>query len=237
MRYAVSDLHGCFNLYEKINSILTLEDEVICLGDCNDRGSQGWELIKAVYNNPQWTYLMGNHEHLLFHAIATYFEHVEHKEIFIHGEENPYQDDPIDLLFYNGGRKTWSGWLSDGADEIWASNLSGLPTVMSMQNKRGNNIYLTHAGFTIPVVSNNSFDMTWNRKHILDKWIQDPFYQNSYIIHGHTPCSYIKKNYDISQGALKYCDGHKICIDASSYKSNKCILFNIDDFTSTVISG
>lgn len=50
--YAVSDLHGRFDLYKQICDFLKPEDEVICLGDCGDRGPQSWETITAVYENP-----------------------------------------------------------------------------------------------------------------------------------------------------------------------------------------
>lgn len=37
--YAVSDLHGCLDIYYKIKKLLKSEDKVYCLGDCGDRGS------------------------------------------------------------------------------------------------------------------------------------------------------------------------------------------------------
>jgi hypothetical protein len=36
--YAVSDLHGMYELYQKISDFLKPEDKVYCLGDCGDRG-------------------------------------------------------------------------------------------------------------------------------------------------------------------------------------------------------
>ena len=54
--YAVSDLHGYFNLYEQIKNFIQPEDEVIFLGDATDRGPQSLELAKAIYADPQFTY-------------------------------------------------------------------------------------------------------------------------------------------------------------------------------------
>lgn len=50
--YAVSDLHGMFNLYKQIKNFLKPEDKVYCLGDCGDRGPASWETIHAVASDP-----------------------------------------------------------------------------------------------------------------------------------------------------------------------------------------
>lgn len=52
--YAVSDLHGMYELYQKISNFLKPEDKVYCLGDCGDRGPQPWETIKAVASDPRF---------------------------------------------------------------------------------------------------------------------------------------------------------------------------------------
>ena len=55
--YATTDLHGRKDLYLKIKEILQPDDKVFFLGDANDRGWDGWELIKLIYNDPQFIYL------------------------------------------------------------------------------------------------------------------------------------------------------------------------------------
>lgn len=74
--YAVSDLHGYLDLYKQIKAFLKPEDKVIFLGDAGDRGPQPWETIKAIAADPQWTYLMGNHEHMLAGAMCEYLEDI-----------------------------------------------------------------------------------------------------------------------------------------------------------------
>ena len=60
--YAISDLHGCYNIYEQVCAMLKPDDIVYFLGDAGDRGYAGWTLIKAICNNPQWVYIKGNHD-------------------------------------------------------------------------------------------------------------------------------------------------------------------------------
>ena len=72
--FACSDLHGMMNLYKQIKEFIEPEDTVICLGDCGDRGYDSWELIKKVYTDPQFIYLMGNHERMLIDAGAEFLQ-------------------------------------------------------------------------------------------------------------------------------------------------------------------
>ena len=57
--YACSDLHGMYDLYQQIKDFIKPEDIVYCLGDCGDRGPDGWQIITEIINNPQWIYLYG----------------------------------------------------------------------------------------------------------------------------------------------------------------------------------
>ena len=41
--YACSDIHGYYQIYEKIKSILKPDDCVYFLGDANDRGPDSWK--------------------------------------------------------------------------------------------------------------------------------------------------------------------------------------------------
>ena len=106
MVYAVSDLHGMYELYEKICAKLKPEDEVIFLGDAGDRGPDGWKLIRAILDNPQWIYLLGNHEDMLINAI----------------DETQAFDGRLDqgydylLSVHNGGQQTILDCLKDNGD-------------------------------------------------------------------------------------------------------------------------
>ena len=67
--YACSDLHGRLDLYKQIKAFLNPEDTVYFLGDAGDRGPDSWELIKTIYSDDQFVYLMGNHEEMLVEAM------------------------------------------------------------------------------------------------------------------------------------------------------------------------
>ena len=63
--YALGDLHGHYEIYEKVKAMLKPEDTVYFLGDAGDRGPESWKCIKAIYNDPQFIYIKGNHEDML----------------------------------------------------------------------------------------------------------------------------------------------------------------------------
>ena len=80
--YAVSDLHGMFNLYKQIKNFLKPEDKVYCLGDCGDRGPAPWETIHAIASDSQFIYIKGNHEDMLVKAIDEYAKYESYGRAF-----------------------------------------------------------------------------------------------------------------------------------------------------------
>ena len=68
-RYVISDLHGQINLYNQIKEYINEDDIVYALGDFGDRGPEPWRTLKAVIDDPQFIYLMGNHDLMLIQAI------------------------------------------------------------------------------------------------------------------------------------------------------------------------
>lgn len=223
--YITSDLHGQLDLYNMMNEWIKSEDKIICLGDCGDRGPEGWETIKAVYNNPQWEYYMGNHEHMLLHAMYEYFAFSSNSTIPF----KPYYEDALGTLRYNGGYPTYVGWIKDGADPSWVDKISKLPYMGHYTNKDKNIIIFSHAGCTpLFSTSNDKFQLIWDRSHIDDEYSST--WRNCVIIHGHTPCSYIDKNWTPMDGALYYANNRKICIDMKSFKTKTACLLNLDTF-------
>ena len=72
--YACGDLHGRLDIYRKIKEFLKPEDRVIFLGDANDRGPAPWALVKEILTDPQFIYLRGNHEEMLFDLFELYWQ-------------------------------------------------------------------------------------------------------------------------------------------------------------------
>ena len=222
--FACSDLHGMLSLYTQICDFLEPEDKVIFLGDAADRGPSGWTLIKAIYHNPQWVYLCGNHEDMLANAIEEY--------TFKRSISNRQRK----LLFDNGGKTTLFDWAADGADFEWANILKELPVHYTYKNVAGKEIVLSHAGFHPFFQRDNMLpdereELIWDRYHIkltdMSGW--PTTLEDVILVHGHTPILNMTTR-DTEPGAYWYCDDHKICIDNASFYTGITCLFDLDTY-------
>lgn len=215
-KYAVSDLHGRYDIFQKIKEFIHPEDIVYVLGDCADRGKDGWQIIKEVYNNPQFIYIKGNHEDLLVKAM--------------YGDKQ--------LCYLNGGKVTYNTWkYKDGGSMAWARRLDYLPLEKTYINTKGQTIILCHAGYTPqPDQRISKEEYLWGRDHFNEKWNEN--YPTTFIIHGHTPIPYLVSNAE--PGAYWYCNdkggiAHKCDIDCGSVITNYAVLLDLDTFKQYLI--
>lgn len=226
--YVCSDLHGMYDIYEQMCNYIKPEDKVICLGDCGDRGYNGWELIKAVYNNPQFTYLMGNHEDMLVNAME---EHLAGYSF----------NNSLQLVIYNGGFETYKSWLreTDANKKIWYKHLKALPLKLDYYCAENGTIWhLTHAGYTPygpePMSAKR---LLWDRKHfkdVIDAPDPNETEWNEVCVHGHTPIHFLVDELGrpapTEPDIVVYADDHKIDIDNGSFATGWAVLLNLDTF-------
>ena len=217
-RYVVSDLHGRFDIYKAIESFRKSGDKIICLGDCGDRGPQSIETCKAVANNPDWTYMMGNHEHMTLEAL---------KEEKFKRSSSFYTPDAFSVSINNGGQDTYQGMVENL--DHWIKYLNSLSYKIDIKNEQGFDIVLTHAGFD-PTYEPSNWDYIWDRSHIHMPWPVGPKYDKTILIHGHTPIPTINPKWEPIDGSFFYADGHKINIDCGSVWTGTAVMLNIDTF-------
>ena len=72
MTYVMSDLHGRWDLFQRMLAQIGFgaEDELYILGDVADRNRGGVRIFKAIMDAPNIRLLLGNHEHMLLHAMT-----------------------------------------------------------------------------------------------------------------------------------------------------------------------
>lgn len=229
--YAISDLHGRYDLYEQIKSFLNSEDTVYFLGDAGDRGPDGWKLIKAICENPQFVYLKGNHEDMLITAAQDYLR-----------TGGSYTHN-YNICRTNGGEKTFKGWRDEGEmRRAWIQMLEELPTHAEYINSDGIQVFLSHAGF-MPIYTSSdelfypdNLDLMWSRNHYYDSW-DSVNLSNAISVHGHTPIPLMREEFTgiysedpMDLGAFWYCGDHKVCIDNGSVWTGIACLFDLDTF-------
>lgn len=235
--FAVADLHGMLELYQKIKDFLKPDDKVYCLGDMGDRGTDCWETVKAIMNDPQFECLKGNHEDMLVRAMKVWFRVPEdEKKMFWYSHDAA-------LLHRNGGNKTLEGWAKETPTDRsqWYRRIQELPTHFEYKNKDGKWIYMSHAGFT--PYDYNDFpkeqDLIWDRDHYWYEWPHDAP-DDIIIVHGHTPIPYIvddrhrfyRGTYELPElpCAYWYSNHHKCCIDNGAFYELCTVLLDLDTF-------
>ena len=223
--YCLADLHGQYDLYEKIKEFIKPSDIVYFLGDAIDRGPEGWKLLKAIYEDPQFIYLKGNHEDMMVRALKEY------------QNSGRIEGTLCQIWFSNGGKGTFESWFREDKDYSWIEKIENLPYIEKTLNKEGKMFILSHAGFTprekdiIP----NTEDLLWDRDHFFDSWDEEKF-PNTYIVHGHTPWLYVAREADENNPHIvSYCKDkndkcRKFDIDCGSFFTSTTALFDIDTF-------
>ena len=239
-RYVVADLHGQLDLLEQIKEYLNEDDILYILGDSGDRGPQPWRTLKASLDDPQFVYLMGNHDLMLIDAIDQYIKMPEEERMYGLGMCF-YHKSPMSLLQYNGGMDTFHGWKNEPDRMKYYQKLRFAPLEVRLAALDGKHfIYLTHAGYS-PHLYNaaNPYDIVWDREHFYDDAAQD----GSLLVHGHTPTQKLTKwldkynlPYDVSNGYCIYANDTKIDIDIGACFYNKTVLLNIDTLEAKIFT-
>lgn len=230
--YAIADIHGMYNIYEQVCEILNPDDVVYFLGDAGDRGYDCFKTIVAIYNNPQWIYLKGNHEDMMIKAMFNQIHHTD------------YGDYDFRLWMRNGGYATLLDMQkycknNDSSILEWMDKLDRLLSYEKYTNEKGITFHMTHAGFTLSNKWEWKDDLLWNRSHFGSNWNEEK-YPNDICIHGHTPIEIMveklqeleenEPNYKIGQPEARvYCNGHKINIDNGVFYTGSTVLYDLDE--------
>ena len=230
--YCFTDIHGEYELWKQVRDFADETDTLIFLGDAIDRGPDGIKIMMEMLNDTRVIYLKGNHEDFMCR----------------------YRN-PSTMVCWtssnNGGRATYEALIAlpeEERDEL-IERVWRLPAHYLYENKSGQKIHLTHAGFTpyeddvLPEIE----DLLWDRYHFINRWPKDDELKDVYIIHGHTPVQRIayklreldrelgmeidRLEYDIDgdPNVLVYADGHKVALDLSHSNYPKVALWDLDE--------
>lgn len=238
--YAITDLHGQYDLWEQIKNYCDDTDTIYCLGDCADRGPRGLDIILEALEDPRVVYLCGNHEEMFEIVMSEYLKTPNHKD---------------DLYWWecNGGGSTYEAALKLPLDELRRviKDIAGLPRQTIYTNKKGQIIHLSHAGTALDYsrMELHYYEMKhmdpllWDRKHFIRNWPEG--HDNEYIVHGHTPIPYMfrewhqvnlvcntkKFDFDINKVTeiCEYSDGHKFNLDLGCFMTGVAALFDLDE--------
>lgn len=190
MIYAVSDLHGCFEKYQRLLERLDLQedDTLYVLGDIVDRGNRPMELVKDLYKRENIVCLCGNHDRDARLMLRTFAM-----------PSDGYDDDRLmedyQMWLYDGGAVTYESFMELSSDDkrLVLGFLGSLSSHRTVETG-GRRFFLSH---TVP----EKAKMTDPEKCSLrDLTFGKPDYDLCYfddliLVTGHTPTGFINPEY------------------------------------------
>ena len=209
MHYAISDIHGCLELFEQMLERIRFSerDVLVFLGDAADRGPAGIEVIRKLMYSPNIICLLGNHEDMFRKTARSYGKKLSLED------RAAYKRSFLNWTGRNGGLVTWEAYLQLPAQEqqeilAW---MEGLPCWYEL-TLAGRSFLLAHAGVGAYEPEKNPADCSlhdfiWER---MDYSRQ--YYKDKYLVTGHTPTLMISRG---SAGRIYRRKGH-IAIDCGA---------------------
>lgn len=191
MMCAVSDIHGCYDQYQKLLDKLRLKenDTLYVLGDVIDRGPDGFRILCDMASRPNVVNLMGNHEAMALDAIAQLVRCAQ-------GSRGPsLSEDAVELWFSNGGEVSLRSFLSLEEKErqtVW-NYIKSLPLYQEV-TAGDSSFLLVHGGLgnfspTRPLEDYQPEELLWCRPEP-----NTTYFPDRQVILGHTPTQILYKS-------------------------------------------
>ena len=178
--YAVSDLHGQYDLFmkglEKIG--FSDNDELYFIGDAIDRGPDGIKILMELKKNKNMHLILGNHEFMMLNAVDP------------GGKKKCDGPDTELWLYYNGGTKTYEqyGNLATKTRQSLLLWLQGCYVIKTIE-VNGEKFCLTHSYYREDLENKMYHEMEYD-----DVWniVWKSMYREDYETRG----SDVYKDYD-----------------------------------------
>lgn len=185
MNYAISDIHGCYNMYIKLLEKIKFSsaDILYVIGDICDRGDHSIEVYQDLMKRENVHVILGNHDYMLLQSIAD----------IVYGTKS----DNVSLWIDNGGRTTFDQILQLSDDEIqklikFISSFSRYEC-LTIHDKK----YILIHSIPYYFREDKSLDeydinkLLWGRPFYTQRYFKD---ENKFLVTGHTPTKYIRND-------------------------------------------
>lgn len=219
MIYVMSDIHGCYDKYirmlEKIS--FSNDDTLYILGDIVDRGPFGIKMLLDIEKHKNVIFLRGNHDQQAGILLSNLY--------MLDDDKCPKElVELYKIWIEDGGKTTLTEYLLLSQEEQMSIIEIISNSLASKEIKiNGKEFILSH---TVPKVSKINEYEQWT----LDDYIlgepdyEKVYFDNKYIVTGHTPTEYIDKK---SKGKIWIKNNH-IAIDCGAVYGNPlgCLCLN-----------
>ena len=195
MRYIVSDIHGCYNQYQKLLEKIQFseEDEMYVLGDVVDRGPEPIKVLQDMLRRPNVIFILGNHDFIMYTLMKKLSVEITEENYDKHLTSELLLD--YNLWLQDGGQVTAEQFkeLSYSEKMDVLDYIAGASLYEVIENG-GKEYRLVHAG-----LSNFAPDKDLDEYELYDFLEERADYsrryypdENIFLVTGHTPTVYIK---------------------------------------------
>lgn len=255
--FASSDWHGTGYLADKVFKFLKPDDTLYFLGDSTDRNPDGVKIFQTLITRPNTFYIKGNHDQMMANAIPFVWAEIE--DINYYGGHQYslwYQNggDKTAQDFWKMTKKEVYA-IKNAIDKMPTElrYISPAGHTVIMEHAGYTPFDIPHRSHD-PLWDREHFHDIWVSGSGASEIAKD-----TYLVHGHTPVQYLKYEYGyngeqpltekdfiakrqflediildgeeiIKPTILRYCDGHKFCIDLCTIVSNRIALLDLDTF-------
>ena len=197
--YVIGDLHGCFNEWMELKNRIESKDsqaKLILLGDIEDRGHNGYKLIKWARNNitdnGKYQMVMGNHEKIKVdwlkkneNELKYYGEDTDHKSVLTLCSE--HYDIVKQYQEQTGKEDIWDELYDD---IMWMDTLPYYKDITINKQR----YIITHASLCKSVINEDGTlkkELNTREKEFI-VWERDCLWgfeliKDAILVHGHTP--------------------------------------------------
>lgn len=258
--YASSDWHGTGNLADKVFEFLKPDDTLYFLGDCCDRNPDGIKILNMIMNDSRVKMIKGNHDEMLREALPYIRAEImdineyhgdKYGLWYMNGGRVTGEDL---MLHYTPEQMTeFIKFLNNLPTELRYHSPLGHTVIM--EHAGYTPFSIPHRSHD-PLWDREHFYDEWDNGWGYEK---DSEVDKIYLVHGHTPIQYLKYMYGyngeqpltkedfiakrqflqdlvmdgeeiIKPTIIRYCDGHKFCIDMCTVVSDRIALLDLDTF-------
>ena len=190
MHYAISDVHGCYDLLLALLEKISFSDEDVLyfLGDAADRGDRGIQVIRELMARPNVVCLLGNHEDMFRRTARCLGTKLSL------GERAAFRRTFLNWTRRNGGDVTWEAYLRlpEQAQREILTWMENLPAWMELE-LGGRSFLLAHAGVGAWAPEKDPadcvlHDFSWERMDYTKQ-----YYRDRLLVTGHTPTFFIDR--------------------------------------------
>lgn len=188
MKYAMSDLHGCYQEYKEALEMIRFSDDDVLyvLGDVVDRGEGSLDILEDMMMRPNVIPLLGNHEYMMMQVISRFYVEITAENVETHLTEEDLWN--VRLWMQNGGQTTLNAFraLPRERQDMIIEYLEEFQLYAEVQ-AGGQAYVLVHAGLDHFDVRRPLSDYDLSEMVFRSPDIEQVYFPDAFLVTGHTP--------------------------------------------------